>query len=516
MPQAVAIPVAALLTSLGASAAVAGAIGSAVGSLAFAAGVGLVGQALTSKPKLAGGLAGAQVANSPAIRGSIKQATPAQRIPFGTVRVGGAFYFYEVDPPFLYVGLMHSAMPVTSYDRLFVSETEVPLDASGKPIAAPYLVGSSTARLEVLTQLGLTLDQVTNPMISTNFPALGANFRLPGIANSVFKFDYGADFTEFQKLWGQVQIPDVQWVVKGAPVPDPRNPAHIIDFDPNNPAELWAAIATWEFTENASLIQAFWAAMPFGLNAGPPKVYSGIAGDRLKLAADYDDESIPLKNGGFRKRHTIGGVVSLDQNPLQVMEDMLTATGGFASPRGGSVTIASTQPENPVFTITEDMVLAGFTYRDRSPKRDLVNHVRSRFLSSERDYQESDAPSLKRDDLIATDGATLEVTIDLPFTTTHQEAQRRQKYELERARLGRNIAATFDMRVLGLVEGTVCRFQSENFPAANGVYEVVEWGLADNLTGVGLALVEYDASLARAWTASDEEQDFELTVEEIS
>lgn len=515
MPQVIAIPVVAALTSLGASAAVAGAIGSAVGALAFSAAVGLAGQALLGSATPGGASVGRAASNSPEVRGSVKQAVPVQRIIFGTTRFGGAFYFYKVVPPYLYVGHIHSAFPVTSFDRLFIGEIEVPLDADGEPVSAPYLTASLTPRLVTDSQSGLLLAQLINPILDADFAALDADFRLPGLAETVYRFDYGADFDEFQALWGQVQIPDAQWIGQGTPVPDPRNPAHILAFDPTDPTELYAALASWDYSANASLIQAFWAAMPFGLNAGPAAIYQGAAGDALKASADFDDEPVPLAAGGVQRRHEINGVVSLDQNPLKVMEDMLTANRGFISPRAGSVTITSSQPRSPSMTITDDMILGGFSYRDRQPRRDLVNQVHARFVSSERNYQDADAPSWRRADLIAADGEDLEITLGLPFTATHQHAQRLEKIALDEARLGRSIAGTFSLDVLGLVEGLTCTVWSRLYPAINGTYEVVQWSLTEDLTGVALALAEYDPAIARAWDAATDEQDFTIEIEEI-
>jgi hypothetical protein len=64
---------------------------------------------------------------------------------------------------------------------------------------------------------------------------------------TVQRCDHGADFAEFVALWQQVH---------------PRDPAPGADFAAGDPAEPFAG-------DNASLIQALWAAMPFGLAAEP-------------------------------------------------------------------------------------------------------------------------------------------------------------------------------------------------------------------------------------------------------
>lgn len=499
-------------------------ISNVIASTAFAVGASFASQTLSKTlsdkaPTQFGGNIGA--VNSPEVRGSVKQATPPLRIVFGETRVGGAFYFYKVVPPHLYIGLMHSFMPISSYNRLFIGENEVLLSASDEPLNAPYLDSGGTARLSVATQSGDSVSQSTNSILNSIFGSGGtgdidSDFRLPGIANSVFEFDYGADFDQFEALWGNVQIPDAQWVVKGTPVPDPRNPTHTLDFDPRDMDELYNAIATWDYSNNAALIQAFWAMMPFGLNAGP----NNIRWDTVADAADFDDQSVPLDTAlsdgtTHLKRHTIDGVVTLDQKPLTVMEAMLTANRGFIVPRAGKVTVSSSQPRTAVLTITDDDILGGFSYRDNKPKRDMANVVNGTFVAPDRQYQDAKAPERRRSDLVSSDGEELVQNLRLPFTARHQRAQRIFKAHLEETRLGKQIVGAFSLRCLGATEGQVIQFYSEIFPEMNGLYSVEEWGLSDDLSGVALSLAEYGPDIARDWNASEDEQTFSLEVEDI-
>jgi len=442
--------------------------------------------------------------NSPESRGSVKQAIPAQRIVFGNTRFGGAFYFYKAVAPYLYIGLMHSILPITSYDQLFIGETEVAIDTTGNPNSLPYFLGGSS-KLLVATQDGSTVAQASNPTIVSDF-SLGADWRLPSTANTVFRFDYGTDFTEHQDLWGTGQIPVAEWVGKGTPIYDPRNPTHVLPSDMRDPDELAAALATWDYTNNAALIQAFWAMSPFGFDAGT----SNIRWDEVAEAADFDDESVPLKNGGVQKRHTIDGVVLLNQKPLVVMERMLTANRGFVVSRAGGIRISSSQPRDAIATITDNDLIGGFTYRDDQPKRDLANTVTVKFVSPDANHQSIDGPITVRSDLLTADGEPLEIDVRLPMTTTHMRAQRIVKAELENSRIGKTINPSCTMRLFGVVEGDIVRVWSETFPEMNGFYQVLEWSEIGTSEGIQFSLGEYDKLISRNWNAQTDEQDFEV------
>ncbi len=51
-------------------------------------------------------------------------------------------------------------------------------------------------------------------------------------------------------------------------------------------------------------------------------------------------------------------------------------------------------------TIDDDMLLGGFEFQANRAKTDLINEVTARFSSSDREYQDTDAPTLTREDLI--------------------------------------------------------------------------------------------------------------------
>lgn len=453
--------------------------------------------------------------NAPEVRASVKAETPPLRLLLGETRSGGDIIFYKAAAPYLYVQQVYSFLGVSEFRELFIGDRECPLDSNGEPLVSPWLTSGGSKRLKVETQLGGSLAQTANTLITgAGFSGIDSDFRIPGMANCAFRYHYGSNFEEHESLWGTgVAIPDAQWIIRGVPVYDPRDPSQVLPSDLRDIEELFEAMATWKWSNTAALVQAFWAMMPFGLNAGPDR----IRWDRVAASADFDEEIVPLNTPDiegrtFAKRHTIDGVVKLSQKPIDIMEAMLTANRGFITPGRGQVRIESSQPVDPLRTITDGHIVGGFSFRDRKPLRERVNIGHGTFVSPERSYGEAQGPSYEYPGGAEADGEVLDRQWRMSFTSTHQRFQRLLKGYVEEARLGKVITCVCDLRLLGLVEGDAVRVASDLFPEMNGIYRVANWRLADDRTAVAFTLREYDPDAARDWDKS-EEQEFELEVE---
>lgn len=468
-------------------------------SLALIAGtqyaVGQLQRTLTDRS--GGNFGSPATVNAPEVRGSVRQATPPQRIVFGKTRIGGAFFFYEVVPPFLYIGHIYSRRPISSVLRVTLEEREISFSRTGSiwtPLNEPFLSGANN-RVQFAFQDGSSELQAINPILDADFADLTENFRLPSTACGVWKFDYGADFDEHELIYGQIPIPNPLIEVEGAPLYDPRDPSQRRS-DPR----------TWIYSNTAALAQAHWLAEDYGLGAG----YERVDWDRVAEAATWDEGLVGLLDGTLQRRHTIDGVVSLDERPSVVMEALLTANRGFLVQRAGRGWIGNSAPQDPVLSISDRMLAGALTFRRDKQKRDLVNEVRTRFVAPDREYQDADGPFLIRADLQEADGELLSATVRLPMTSTHQRAQRLAKQYLLESRLEKSLSLVCDLSALGVEVGEVVRRVSELFPEQEGLYTVEEWALDEERCRVTLTLAEYDPTIATDWHAETDEQPFEL------
>lgn len=441
--------------------------------------------------------------NSPEVRGNVRQSVPPQRVVYGACRVGGAlFYLNDTTPPYLYVGVLLSSRQITSIQQAFVGNRPVEFDGAGAALTEDYV-----NRFWVSFRDG-DPDQTLDPLLLADFPSTPSTFRQRGHATAVMKFHFGADSEEFLKIWGNVQIPNVLFDVLGAPVYDPRDPTQVMWENPTDIAEVNAAMATWKYSNNASLVQADYLIQPYGARQHP----SVIRWDKVAESANYDDELVGLKDGTFQKRHTIDGVILKNQARDQVMQGMLTANRGFIAQSRGMVWPTSSKPQDPVKTIHDGALVGGFNFRASAPKAALNNKVRVRFVAPDREFNLADGPILARSDYETSDGELLEQTLQLSFTSTHQRAQRLAKAFMENARLGRSLTCSIRLRDgMGLEAGNCVRVDSNLYPQMNGLYQVSQAGFSDETSTVALSLIEYDPTINGRWDADEDEQDFVIS-----
>jgi hypothetical protein len=344
----------------------------------------------------------------------------------------------------------------------------------------------------------------------------GQTFLQRGIATAVMRYHFGADQNEFTALWGQVQRPNPLFMVRGIKMGDPRKSGHIVSYDPTDDAAVAAAKATWEWSDNATLVQAHYLTQRYGGRIDP----RNMRWDKIAEAAEWDDGLIGTLSGQLIRRHTANGVISLDQSSL--IAGLLSANRGQVLRSGGKVWLSSSAPRDPVATIYDDILAGPVEVQFARPKKDLINRLTTRFVDKDQDYQLVDGPPLVRQDLEDEDGELLQASLELPMTDDYRRAERLAKAYLAENRRGKRISAHADMRLLGRVNddelvGNAVRFESMLFPQASGIYRVESWGFRQpDFAAIELSLAEYDKTIETDWDAAVDEQPFTVAALDVS
>lgn len=441
-------------------------------------------------------------ANSADVRYSTRQPVPPKRIVYGRMLVGGALFLERAVPPYLYLGFLLCARRITGVSKIYVGANEAVFTAIVPNAVLAPIAPTATPNLkdnfEVSIRLGA--DDQTIDALATAITA-DANFRQRGIATAVCRLRHPGTYDAFVSVWGQAARPNVLFLVEGVPVYDPRKPGQARDDE-----------TTWTFSRNAALIQADYLRQPYGGRISADR----IDWDRVAAAADYDDEPVGTRAGELIARHTIDGVVALNQSPFDVLQGMQTANRGFVLQSGRRVWVSSSPPDEPVATIHDGLIVGGIEFRAAKPKRDLVNRVRVQFVAPDREYQLADGPVREDAGYLAADGEVFESSLSLPFTADHRAAQRLQKQFLETARLGRNLVLGCDLSLLARASedeliGRPVRVSSALFPQADGIYRVAAIAHAANWAALELTLTEYSAAIERGWNPQTDEKDFVIT-----
>lgn len=436
----------------------------------------------------------------PGIKQNVRQTDAPQRRVYGEVRTGGAIFFYEARKPHLYVGYAYNAGLIEGISAFQVNGKTFRVDSGGNAIDAPFYRADGSVFLKVSVRSG-SASQGIDPMLATDFPALPASFRQRGEATAVFRAHYGNNRDDHDAIYGNGGGFDPLVTIKGARVYDPRDPSQDRD-----------SAETWKRNNAASLILADYICDPkFGRVSRDRVDWRSVA-----LAANRDEETIALKDGGWQKRYTINGVVDSSQQPAEVIRSMLSANRGRIIMTGGMLRIISGgQNVEPCLTIHDGMVIGAVEFRSKSPRSSLVNRVKTEFIASEREWSTANGPVYDRPDLQDEDGSIYEHSIALPFTESHQRAQRLAKSYMLDARFGKFLTTQCSLDALELEAGDIVRVDLAWMPAATGLYMVEKAELTNNFTSVSLSLSEFSASIENDWTPETDEQTFEISPAQV-
>lgn len=428
--------------------------------------------------------------SSQGVRQNIKQSLPRQRLLYGTATTGGAFFFYEKKPPYLYIGYLVAAHECDGFEEIYLNGNRVNIDANGDATSAPFYNGQSFFRASV--RLG-TADQAIDPLLNSAFTGLDANFRQRGITTVVMRYDYGSSDDEHREIWGEGINPLFRF--RGKKIFDPRDASQ----DPDDET-------TWKWNDNAALVTADMLRHPF---LGDRDT-SHINYDALGHAADICDAHYATRYDDPIKRYTINGVVDTAQRPFDVISSAAAAMQGDVIRVCDCYRIEPGALRDPEVTISQGDLVSGFEYRAQNPRRRLVNVLRTEFIAdSSRDYTTQNGPVLEMTSYITADGQRLEQTIQLPFTEHPSRVQRIGKSFLESQRLGRALSVTVSPKHLRIIGGTLVRIDFDDFPNVNGIYKATQVKINNTFTEISIDLVEVSNSVY-AWDPTTDEQDFTL------
>lgn len=439
---------------------------------------------------------------------STRQSTPPKRIVYGSTFCGGALFFEQVKPPYLYRGYLISDRKINGVTGLYIGNNRVPFSAfTPNTILTP--IGQDGLpdypnRLRVSVRLGDD-DQAIDPLLAADFPSLASTFRQRGIATVVVRYHYGSSDDEHRELWGASGQANTLFLVDGVSVHDPRDPTQDRDDE-----------STWSFQNNATLCQTDYLRQSYGGRIDASK----IDWDKTAEAADFDDEAVPCNDGTAIKRYTLDGLLLLNQKPYSVLKSMLSANRATVANGGGKVWISSAKPKQPSLCIYDNLLAGALSFRNEKLKRDQINILQTRFVADEREYNLADGPILRREDLITADGEELTGTIDLPWTRDYRRVQRLQKAFLESSRLGKAITAPIDIVALAEAERELINesavVDSELFSPANATTTINSLAIVGDFTALQVEMSEYDPLIETAWTPSVDESAFTVANLDVS
>lgn len=256
-----------------------------------------------------------------------------------------------------------------------------------------------------------------DPMLLAKYPAphvrpWTAAMVGRGICYAIVTFQYDREvFTQF---------PAVKFVLGGVPLYDPRKDSTA----GGSGSQRWANPATWAATQNP-VVMIYNILRGIALGGGIPAADLPYA--IWAQAMDACDAQVSDGNGGLEAAHRAGMEILAEDEPYQVIEELLNACNGALAEAGGVWTIRIGGPGLPVMTITDDDLMADAPddYRPFPPITEVFNGVEGTWTDPDSAWEARDATPRYNPAWEAEDGGRrLVASVSLPAVTRGTHAQR--------------------------------------------------------------------------------------------
>lgn len=341
-----------------------------------------------------------------------------------------------------------------------------------------------------------------DPMLLDKYPAplerpWSADMIGEGLCYAVLTFQFD------REVWNG--FPAVRFVLGGIPMYDPRKDGSV----GGTGTHRWDDPATWEQTGNNAVVIYN---ILRGIDLGGGHVWGGeIAAEDLPLANWFAamnecDVAITLKSGGTEPQFRAGFEVKVNDDPADVIEELLKGCAGEMAEIGGVFKIRVGPPGLPVFFFDDDDVIVSRPQElDPFPGlSETWNGVQATYPEPASIWQTKDAPPRFNAGFEAEDGGRrLVAELTLPAVPYKRQVQRLMRAYIREERRFRRHELTLppDANILEPLDAV-------SYTSARNGYTSKVFEVSQVLDGVvrgnpDVSLKERDAS-DHVWVPDDE------------
>lgn len=255
------------------------------------------------------------------------------------------------------------------------------------------------------------------------------------------------------------------------------------------------------YTNNAALCIADYLSLPaskggFGLTIG-----TDIPTAELIAAANLCDETMALAAGGTQAQFMLDAFFQLNKGRGSILQDLLTSCAGRLSYQGGTYQVFPGGWTAPVLALTEADIYGEMEFSHRHSIRDTCNAVKGVFTGSENNWSQADVPPYMQDAMhgyasdqwLAEDkGERIFRDANFPCTSTSAAAQRLAKIDLMRTRYQVRGTIRCSMRAYQLVALDTLTLTHRRYGWLNKLFEALSSRLVIGKGDQATLMVELD------------------------
>lgn len=326
-----------------------------------------------------------------------------------------------------------------------------------------------------------------------NYP-IDSTFTFTGVAYAVMTFKWSNKDPSFSSF------PKVKAVVHGKPLYDPRKDSSV----GGSGSHRWGNESTYEFTRNP-IVMVY--NLMRGITLAPGHVY-GVGAKASELPLSYwmaamnvcDEAGTEAGQSSWlkdRRRYEAGLEVSVDSEPLEVIREILKATGGVMAATGSAYTISVGSPSAAIAHFTDDDILRSTpaSYVVCAGLNETINGVTAGYPSPENLWEEVEADPLFNAAWEAKDdGRRLVQNIKFPAVSNGRQVRRLMREMAADNRRERQHTIVLSPKYLGIEPTNTISWTSPINGYDAKLFEVVSKTVDSASLAVSLVLRERDPS----------------------
>ncbi|WP_444668491.1 phage tail protein [Cereibacter changlensis] len=256
------------------------------------------------------------------------------------------------------------------------------------------------------------------------------NHQYPWNTTAILKgtaYSVGSFFYDQKRYSG---LPTVRHIVRGIPLYDPRYDSSVGGIGP----QRWVDRSTWAFSDNPVVMVYN---LLRGITMPDGSIYGVLVpGSALPLAAwtaamnVCDEPGTQPESDDWRddlRRYRAGYEVSLDKEPLSMIDEVLKACGGMLAEMGGTYFINVGPPGLPVASITDDdlVISEGIDSSMFEPLANCINTISATYPDPRNLWEQTNAEVYTKPEWVVED-QNLELVADLKLDACPFPAQVRR------------------------------------------------------------------------------------------
>lgn len=302
---------------------------------------------------------------------------------------------------------------------------------------------NTASRLHIKQHLGVA-GEAADSHLTTNFPTQWTSqHTLDGHAYCVFTLDLRQ--AEFQG-----GPPSFQAEIQGKKLFDPRT-------------------SMTSYSDNNALVLYDYLTGPY---MKIPATALPVA-DYIAAANDCDDI---VRSGAVypqtNKRYTLNGVISSNESPKKVLEQIAISMCGTID--GNSWSVYAGKYRAPVMTLVQDDVVGGVSVTPGLGYEGTYNTVRGQYVSPATDYIATDFPPYVNAVYLTADGQEISTDSAQPYVNNVTGIYAVERIHMEDSRNGLTLTGGFSYKTWGLRSGDRVLFSFPILGIANKIFRVTD------------------------------------------